>query len=124
MPKKKKPLIPLLPEVMDFRLANDERLEKKIQSDIMKYLKSVPYSSFAKIAQGPWSKDGVSDIVGCFYGRSVVMEVKRKTTEPTALQATYLNDNVKARGFSAVVRSVPDAKEVIRRIWFQIRNEI
>ena len=116
MPKKKKPLVPLLPEVMDFHLDDDDRLEKKIQSDIMKYLKNLHCSNFAKIQQGPMSKNGVSDIIGCCHGLSVVMEVKIKTGNPTALQAIYLNDNVRARGYSAVVRSVADAKGVIRRI--------
>jgi len=116
MPKKKKPLIPLLPQVMNFHLADDDRLEKKIQSSIMTFLKTVRRSNFAKIAQGPWSKNGVSDIVGCYRGRPLVMEVKCRTTEPTPLQAEYLNNNVRAEGFSAVVRSVADVKEVLKRV--------
>jgi len=114
--KKKPPLVPLLPEVMDLHLDDDDRLEGKIQKDVMNYLRGAPFSNFAKIAQGPWSKGGVVDIVGCYYGRSLVMEVKRGSTEPTALQSEYLNDNVRARGFSAVVRSVADVKEVLRRV--------
>jgi len=116
MPKKKKPLIPLLPQVMDFHLADDDRLEKKIQGSIMTFLKTVRRSNFAKIAQGPWSKGGISDIVGCYWGRSLVMEVKRRTEKPTALQTEYLNNNVEAGGFSAVVRSVADVKEVLKRV--------
>ena len=114
--KKKKPLIPLLPQVMDFHLADDDRLEKKIQNSIMTFLKKVPLSNLAKIAQGPWSKGGVSDIVGCYHGRSLVMEVKTRLKEPTPLQTVYLNNNVEAGGFSAVVRSVADVKEVLRRV--------
>ena len=120
MPRKKKPLIALLPSVMDFHFDDDDRLEGKIQKSIMDFLKTVPYSNFAKIAQGPWSKDGVVDIVGCYYGRSVVMEVKRRTKEPTALQADYLNDNIRAQGFSGVVRSVADAKKVLEVVREQI----
>jgi hypothetical protein len=70
------------------------------------------------------SKNGVSDIVGCYYGRSVVMEVKRRLKQPTQLQMIYLNDNVEAHGFSAVVRSVADAKEVLGQVWLKIRNKI
>jgi len=112
MPKKRS-LIPLLPGVMNFHLNDDDRLEAKIQCSIMNFLKTVPFSNLAKIAQGPWSKDGVSDIVGCYYGRSLVMEVKRRTTEPTPLQVEYLNNNVEALGFSAVVRSVADVREML-----------
>jgi hypothetical protein len=118
--KKKKPLVTLLPEVMDFHLDDDDRLEAKIQKSIMDFLKTVPYSNLTKIAQGPWSKGGVVDIVGCYYGWSVAMEVKRKKPEPTSLQKTYLNDNVRALGFSAVVRSVADVKEVLKTV----RNKI
>ena len=110
---KKKPLITLLPQVMDFRLFKDDRLEKKIQKGIMDYLETVPYTNFAKIAQGPHSKNGVVDIVGCYLGRSVVIEVKRWTKEPTALQAQYLNDNVEAKGFSGVARSVADVVKIM-----------
>ena len=118
--KKKKPLIPLLPQVMDFHLADDDRLERKIQSSIMAFLKKVPYSNFAKIQQGPLSKGGISDIIGCYRGRFLAMEVKRQATEPTPLQAEYLNKNVEAGGLSAVVRSVADVKEVLRRVKNQI----
>jgi hypothetical protein len=96
---------------MDFHLDDDDRLEKKIQKSIMDHLKTVPCSNFAKIQQGPMSKNGVSDIVGCYYGRSVVMEAKTKKGKPTALQIIYLNDNVEAQGFSAIVRSVADARD-------------
>lgn len=114
----------LLPEVMDFHLNDDDRLEKKIQKSIMDFLKPIPCSAFAKIAQGPWSKGGVSDIVGCYYGRSVVMEVKRQLGKPTQLQIIYLNDNIEAHGFSAIVRSVADAKKVLQKVWLKIRNKI
>jgi len=114
--KKKKPLIPLLPQVMNFHLADDDRLEKKIQKSIMTFLKTVPLSNFAKIQQGPMSKGGISDIIGCYHGYFLAMEVKRQETEPTPLQTEYLNRNVKAGGFSAVVRSVADVKEVLRRV--------
>jgi hypothetical protein len=49
MPKKKKTLVVLLPEVMDFHLDDDDRLENKIQKSIMNYLRGVPHSNFAKI---------------------------------------------------------------------------
>jgi hypothetical protein len=101
---------------MDFHLDDDDRLEAKIQSSIMKYLKTVPCSNFVKIAQGAWSQNGVSDIVGCYLGRSVVIEVKRKATKPTAKQIMYLNKNVEAGGFAALVRSVADIKEVLKRV--------
>jgi Holliday junction resolvase len=109
-------LIKLHKDVMDFHLDDDDRLEAKIQTSIMKYLKNVPDSNFAKIAQGPWSKNGVSDIVGCFVGRSVVIEVKRRDKKPTEKQKLYLNDNIEAGGFSGIARSVADVKAILKRV--------
>ena len=63
--------------VMDYGLDLDDRLEKAIQKSIMAYLKKVPHANFVKIAQGPWSKGGVSDILGCYHGAFVAIEVKR-----------------------------------------------
>ena len=117
---KKKPLIELLPQVMDFHLDDDDRLEGPIQKDILDLLKTVPCSNLAKIAQGPWSKNGISDIVGCYYGRSLVIEVKTRKKEPTAKQAEYLNDNVLALGFSAVARSAADVVKVLEVVKGQI----
>jgi len=109
-------IIKLSPQVMDLHLDDDDRPEKKIQKSITDYLKTVPSSNFAKIAQGPWSKGGVSDIVGCYLGRSVVIEVKRRLTKPTELQKKYLNDNVEAGGFSAIARSVADVRAVLKKV--------
>ena len=53
MPKKKKPLIPLLPQVMDYHLDDDDRLEGKIQKDIMDHLKKIPFST-SNPAEVPW----------------------------------------------------------------------
>ena len=106
----------LLPEVMDFHLDDDDRLEKKIQKSIMDFLKTVHCSNFAKIQQGPMSKSGVSDLNGCYLGRSVVIEIKRKKGKPTPLQILYLNANIKAGGYSAIARSVADIKEILKVI--------
>jgi hypothetical protein len=116
MPKKKKPLIPLLPSVMNFHLDDDDRLEVKIQKSIMDFLSTIPFLNFAKIQQGPYSKNGVSDIVTCYYGRSVAIEVKRRKEEPTSLQAEYLNNNVEAMGFSSVARSVDDVIRTLETV--------
>lgn len=103
----------LVSNVMDFHLDDDDRLEAKIQTSIMRYLKTIPSANFAKIAQGAFSRAGVSDIVGCYRGRSVAMEVKRRATKPTPAQASYLNSQAAAGGFAAVVRSVADVKRVL-----------
>ncbi|RKY70129.1 MAG: VRR-NUC domain-containing protein [Candidatus Latescibacterota bacterium] len=115
--------VELLSEVMDPHLNDDDRVESKIQKSIMDYLKTVPGSNFAKIAQGPWSKNGVSDIVGCYLGRSVVIEVKRKTGKPTELQKVYLNNNIRAGGFAALSRSVADARAVLEKVKKQVKDK-
>ncbi|MEA1909556.1 MAG: VRR-NUC domain-containing protein [Patescibacteria group bacterium] len=108
--------IKLLPQVMDFRLNDSGKPEKMIQSKIMTYLKTVPNSNFFKVAQGPWSKGGISDICGCYCGRSIAMEAKTKTGKPTPLQIKFLNNNVLAGGYSAIVRSVEDVKKILEKV--------
>lgn len=109
--------IKLLSAVMDFHLDDDDRLESKIQKDIMDYIKTLKYAAnLTKISQGMYSKDGVSDIVGCYIGHSVAIEIKRRNKEPTSLQAEYLNNNVRAGGVSGVARSVADVKAILTKV--------
>ena len=104
-------------DVMDFHLDDDDRSESKIQTSIMRYIKiSLPHANFVKIAQGRFSKGGISDIIGCYRGNFVALEVKRSTTKPTALQLQYLNDTVNAGGYGAIVRSAKDVEAVISLI--------
>ena len=107
--------IELLPEVLDFHSDDDDRLEKKIQKSVLTALKKIPHSQFKKIAQGAYSSDGISDILGCYKGRFIAMEVKRAKEKPTPLQTIYLNDVVRAGGIASVVRSVKDAMKTIEK---------
>lgn len=109
----KKGLTELLPEVYDLHLNDDDRLEAKIQKSIMDYLKKIPLANFAKIAQGSFSIGGISDIIGCYRGRFVAIEVKRRHGKPTELQKMYLNKNVKAGGYSCIARSVDDVSMIV-----------
>ena len=106
-------LIPLVSQVMDLHLDDDDRIEKLIQKSILNYLGKVPHINFAKIAQGPYSQDGVSDILGCYLGLSFAIEVKRRMTEPTPKQAEFLNNQAGAGGFAAVCRSVADVRKML-----------
>lgn len=90
--------------------------EKRIQSRILKWLNSLPHARFFKVAQGRYSEAGISDIVGSYYGHFVAFEVKSLTGRPTAKQSYFLSQIEATGGFSAVVRSVNDAMEIINEI--------
>lgn len=51
--------------------------ESKIQKKLLKKLKSeFPNGYFRKIAQGPFSHNGVHDIICCIKGKFISIEVK------------------------------------------------
>jgi hypothetical protein len=53
--------------------------------------------------------EGASDLIGCFRGRFVSLEVKRPGEYPTRVQREWLALIDRLGGVAAVVRSVPDA---------------
>jgi hypothetical protein len=87
--------------------------EKQITNKILKHLRSVPYSKWSKIHQGGMSEKGVPDIVGCFQGRYVAIEVKRPGKHPTPMQADYLQGIKAAGGVAWCVHSVSELLDLM-----------
>jgi hypothetical protein len=57
--------------------------------------------------------EGASDLIGCFRGRFVALEVKRPGEYPTHEQRLFLALIDRLGGVAAVVRSVADALEAL-----------
>lgn len=102
--------------VMDLRLDLDDRLEKFIQRDILKYLRSVKDIECFKVAPTIYSDKGIADIIACYKERFIALECKTAKGKPRPLQVLHLNRVVAAGGISALARSVADAKYVIKEI--------
>lgn len=90
-----------------------KQTEAEITKEIRQYLKLRGVFHY-KQWQGLGSLPGVSDIIGCYNGRYLAIEVKRKGQNPTEKQQAFL-DTVNAQGGLAfVARSVEDVMERLR----------
>ncbi len=92
----------------------ETRLTNKIRRTLQAH---DPESVWYKIHGGPSQQRGIPDLLGCYRGRFVALEVKldhRSKASPS--QRLQLARITEAKGFSAVVRSPEDALEVIEQI--------
>ena len=78
-------------------MKSPESFEK---ADIKKYLdEGAPLVWYFSPLMAGRGKSGVSDIIGCYYGRGFfAIEVKRPGKEPTPIQWRRLNEIEKAGG--------------------------
>ncbi len=91
----------------------DIPLETEITKKIQRYLKSVPLWWGFKVQGGAQQKKGVPDIVGCYNGHFVALEVKRpQLGRLSALQDHIIEQIRSANGHAYVVRSVDDVKQI------------
>lgn len=93
--------------------------ESKISAEIIKMLKTNFGCVVWKHWQGPMSKRGVSDILGCLPGgRMLAIEVKRPDGNygVTEAQQRFLHAIAKVGGISFVARSPEEVKERLAEI--------
>lgn len=89
--------------------------EKAIENKIKQYLKTVEDLYFFKEHGGLYGTAGVPDIICCYKGRFIALEVKAPDGKATALQDATIKRIRKAGGVAEVVRSVEEAKEIITK---------
>ena len=96
--------------------------EKDIQKQIVQYLKmrgavAVRTNSGAFKVKDRFvrfnSEEGCSDLLCCYRGFFVALEVKRPGKKPTAKQSGFLGEVEKASGIAAVVTSIDDVREIL-----------
>jgi len=86
-------------------------LESKLQAQIIKYLNNVGY--VIKVIVG--NKKGIPDIIMCYKGLFVAIEVKT-TSKPTALQTYNMLHITKNKRYSIIAYSLEDVKSLLQRI--------
>src|SRR5690606_36230543 len=100
--------------------------EKYLQSKILKALRSFE-GWWVKYHPGPrYGQPGVPDIIGCYQGIFVAMEVKRPREKPTPLQVATIKDiRQLGKGIAVVVTSVDEALAILYAIKrrMKIRSE-
>lgn len=90
-------------------------LERDIQSVILKYLKSKGIYSFKVIKA---NKSGIPDIVCCYKGLFVSLEVKNPGNYNVAeeLQEFNINEIIKSGGIALVVDNLEEVKQLFKDI--------
>lgn len=83
------------------------RTEKEIVGEIRELLRFLNIFHW-KVFTGPTNLPGIADILGCYKGRFLAIEVKRNGKEPTELQQAFLDAVKEAGGIAFVARSVDD----------------
>jgi len=89
-------------------------LEKQLQLKILTYLKGVPDCWPVKVMVA--NRNGVPDLLVCFHGRFIGLEVKTPSGRTTPLQEAQLDAIRDAGGVGAVVRSVDDVIAVLEGV--------
>ena len=88
--------------------------EAALQARILKHLNDLPRCWAVKYPGV--LRRGVPDVLACYRGRFVAIEVKRPKQNPTALQHAVIQQIQDAGGIAEVVTSVADAHRVVAGI--------
>ena len=91
-------------------------LEKDITAAILRYLRSLPECFCWKEHGGQYGTAGIPDIICCYRGRFIGLEVKRPGNKLTRLQEVTLDRIRAALGEAHMVTSVAEARAVIEKI--------
>ena len=98
-------------------------LEKDIVAAIKKYLASLGSDVFFwKEHGGPYGTSGVPDIICCYKGRFLGLEVKLPGGRLTELQKRAIQKINDAGGIACRVESVEQVQNVIALVDFERRN--
>lgn len=90
--------------------------EAAIIQAIRKYLSTIPELFFWKEHGGQYGTAGIPDLICCYRGFFVAIEVKTSTGRLTKLQDLTLEDIRKAGGIAVVARSVDDTKQIFESL--------
>jgi hypothetical protein len=77
-----------------------------------------------KIHGGRYQQNGIPDLIGCFEGYFIGLEVKvpERRNTVTKLQQQTLDEIDKAKGVSAVVTSVEEAEELMQEVFLHLAD--
>lgn len=92
-----------------------------LESDIVQKIKKnvldkLPRAFFFKVHGGPYQAVGIPDLIGCYQGCFVAIEVKRPGKEPTSIQEAVMAKLRNAGAFVCVATSVDEAQQLIAEI--------
>ena len=92
-------------------------LERDVVAAIKKYLASLGSDVFFwKEHGGPYGTSGVPDVICCYKGRFLGLEVKLPTGTLTELQKRTIEKINRAGGIASRVESVADVQKIIAQV--------
>ena len=98
-------------------------LERDVVAAIKKYLASLGSDVFFwKEHGGPYGSAGIPDIICCYRGRFLGLEVKLPSGRLTELQKRAIEKINRAGGIACRVENVNDVKAVIARVDLERRS--
>jgi hypothetical protein len=97
-------------------------LERDLTTTILRYLRTLPQCFCWKEHGGAYGTAGIPDIIVCFRGQFVALEVKQPGGKPTPLQTATIAKIKAAGGAAAVVTSVAEAKAIIEELEAQTHD--
>ena len=89
--------------------------EKTIENSIKKYLKDNNIYYF-KVHGGYYGVSGIPDIIVCYKGRFVALEIKNEKGKTSKMQDMHIENIRKSGGIAFVVRSREEVKKIIEDI--------
>jgi hypothetical protein len=88
--------------------------ETDLKNRIMALLRTLPDSYFWRQGATPYGRAGVSDIIGCWDGQFVAMEVKVGDNKPTPAQYNFLQNIKQTGGLTLVPYSLDDVHAFLK----------
>ena len=89
--------------------------ESTISKNIRTYLNALGARSI-KYHGGPWSEDGIPDLLVCYRGRFLYIETKRPGNKATTIQLLRMRELDASGAIGGVATSLLDATHIIDRI--------
>lgn len=90
--------------------------ESDIQSAIIKYLRTLPAAYVINHHGGPMATVGVPDLLVCYRGRFIGLEVKMPGKEATAIQLHHYKLIQAASGVAGTVSSIHEVKYILEYV--------
>ena len=88
--------------------------EAAIQTRILRYLNGLPRSWACKFPGV--LRRGVPDVLACYRGQFLALEVKRPGQEPTALQRAVIDQIHDAGGVAEIVHDLDEVRQILLEV--------
>jgi len=90
--------------------------ERKLVQKIQRYLEAQGARSFKIHGDDSYQEAGIPDLLVCYRGRFIGLEVKLPGGKPSLIQEVVLSDIKRSGGIAAVVESVDQVRQLLAKL--------